>query len=202
MTKMSSIGFDLDNTIIDYRLSANHYAQKIGIENIHSLPELRKVLNGHDQEDDAWTRAQSWVYGEGLRFATIQENLTAQLTRLKDLDFSIFVVSHKTEYGPKKYGSVAFVNLALEWLSASSLSSALSKNVNLFFEESRELKLERINRLKLNFFVDDLPEVLEDYLFPKETIGIHFREDSTSSRRATPAIGNFSQLTDLVTSYG
>ncbi len=202
MKKMASIGFDLDNTIIDYSLSAKQYAQQVGIQDVFSLGELRKILNGIDHAHDAWTRAQSWIYGEGLQFAAIQENLTTQLTRLHDQDFSIFVVSHKTEYGPKSFGSVEFVNLALEWLNSSPLGSLLTKNVNLFFEETRELKLKRIRNLQLNFFVDDLIEVLEDALFPRETIGIHFCEESTSSRKETRKIVNFSDLNELVVSYG
>lgn len=200
--RMSSIGFDLDNTIIDYGLPAKLYAQNIGIANITSLPELRKAMNGNDPSGDAWTRAQSWIYGEGLRFADIHENLTTQITELQERSFSIFVISHKTEYGPKNYGSVAFVDLALEWLSASPLSSVLSKNENLFFEGTRELKLERIRSLNLDFFVDDLVEVLEDSRFPRETIGIHYCEDATSSKTTTSTIGNFSQLTGFLASYG
>ncbi len=198
MARMTSIGFDLDNTIINYDLSAQKYGQKIGIEGVRSVSELKSKLKDGKLAVDEWTRAQSWIYGEGLAHATVQRDFLPLLEQLADREYSVYVVSHKTQFGPIQFGSVPFVEFTLKWLNNSSLGSILEKNVNLFFEETRRLKVQRISQLSLDFFVDDLVEVINDKYFPEHTIGILYGDSPLGPKEPQRVIQNFSQLFNIV----
>jgi hypothetical protein len=198
VARMTSIGFDLDNTIINYDMSAQKYGQKIGLEGVRSISELKSKLKVGGLTVDEWTRAQSWIYGEGIAHATVQCDLLPLLEKLADRKYSIHVVSHKTEFGPRQFGSVPFVEFTLQWLNNSSLGSILEKNVNLFFEETRRLKVQRISQLSLDFFVDDLVEVINDKDFPEHTIGILYGDIPLGPNKPQRVIQNFSQLLGIV----
>jgi hypothetical protein len=120
------------------------------------------------------------------------------LEKLADRQYSIHVVSHKTEFGPRQFGSIPFVEFTLQWLNNSSLGSILEKNVNLFFEETRRLKVQRISQLSLDFFVDDLVEVINHKDFPEHTIGILYGDIPLGPNKPQRVIQNFSQLLGIV----
>lgn len=198
MARKTSIGFDLDNTIINYDLSAQTYGQKIGIENVSSINALKSKLKDGRLAVDEWTKAQSWIYGEGLLYATVQSDLIPILKQLAHQNYSIYVVSHKTEFGPIQFGSVPFIELTLKWLNNSYLGSILEKNVNLFFEETQKHKIRRISQLDLDFFIDDLVEVINHTDFPEQTIGILYGDFPFGPEKSQRVIKNFSQLFSIM----
>jgi hypothetical protein len=77
----------------------------------------------------------------------------------------IFIVSHKTHLSANK--KVDLVQPARNWIR-NNLSYRINVDSNhVFFEESRTLKVERIESLGLTHFVDDLIEVFQEEKYPK-----------------------------------
>ena len=71
-------------------------------------------------------------------------------------------VSHKTKY-PIKGERYDLHKGALEWLSKNKFFNKNGLNIkrnDIFFESTKELKIERILKERCDVFIDDLPEIL------------------------------------------
>lgn len=88
---------------------------------------------------------------------------------LRENDYDLYVVSHKTERTPNEAGSAPLRERSLQWIRNSPLSSYFEFGSNVFFEPTRERKIERIKELKFDAFVDDLEDILLDSNFPTTT---------------------------------
>jgi hypothetical protein len=64
-----SFGFDLDNTLVDYSISAQIYSRSNNLEKCEDISSLRSLLKTNDPTGRRWQEAQSWIYTEGLSFA-------------------------------------------------------------------------------------------------------------------------------------
>jgi hypothetical protein len=113
-----------------------------------------------------WLEVQEWLYTEGLKHAKLNAGVLALIRRLKELESPIFIVSHKTSYSQNK--RLNLIDPANNWLQ-TNLENLLEENqINVYFEESRRDKIQRISKLELTHFVDDLKEVFEEEMFPRE----------------------------------
>jgi len=172
------IGFDLDNTLIDYSQAIQEYSRSIVACEARTVSELRKWFIQRNQEE-LWTQTQSWLYSEGLQFATITEGALEVLKRLSSSSSEFSILSHKTIFGPQAYGRKEFRKAMNEWLIDSELWDLCMGRVEYF--DSLDSKVEGIRAGNFNFFVDDLRKVLEHYNFPHFTIPILFSPDSNES---------------------
>lgn len=159
------VGLDLDNTLIDYSLAVSFYADKYLRKNLKSIFEIRKALRTKDL-DSEWQKAQSWIYTEGLNYAVLSEGAIELLHDLKQTGTPLYVISHKTRRTPRNFGNLDLRKPAKDWIKRNlePLDIYIS---GVFFESTRTEKIERIKRLKITHFVDDLIEVLTDENFPK-----------------------------------
>ena len=160
---MTILGLDLDNTIIIYDKLFKELALKENLipENIEPQKnKIREYLNTNNREDD-FTFLQSKVYGENIDSALIAEGFDQFLNSL-DKSIKIYIISHKTKYpiiGKK-------INLQLkakEWLIKKNIIGKRKriKEQDVFFEETLDLKIKRIEKINCDIFVDDLPKVLQ-----------------------------------------
>jgi hypothetical protein len=92
------------------------------------------------------------------------------------------IVSHKTRYAAQDPEGVDLQEAARAWLRRSGIGIPPE---NVFFEETRQKKLERIYALRCTHFVDDLIEVLADPAFPGSTRRLWF---VTAGGRPAPPI--------------
>lgn len=164
------IGLDLDNTIIDYSNAAKKYAESIGLENIEDLASLRNALRGIS--DWKWQEAQAWIYSSGMDFAAPSHGWSHFLNSVSKFDWELFIVSHKTRFSAIVFGSPDLHISATRWLESRLKVREISQLKGIYFESSRQAKIERISHLNLNMFVDDLPEVLNDSNFPENVKAI------------------------------
>lgn len=159
------VGLDLDNTLIDYSNAVSVYANKYLKRNLKSIFEIRKTLKTRDI-DSEWQKAQSWIYTEGLNYAVLSEGAIELLHDLKQTGTPLYVISHKTRRTPRNFGNLDLRKPAEEWIKLNL--EPLDINISgVFFESTRTEKIERIKRLNITHFVDDLIEVLTDENFPK-----------------------------------
>lgn len=190
---VNKIGLDLDNTLIDFSVAAQFYALKVGLENIRSMSELKEVLKA--QNDFDWQKAQSWIYTEGLNYAKPAKGWDELIENCDKFNIELYIVSHKSKFSPKEFGHLNLHFHANRWLKEVLNSSTIPSVKGIFFEPSREKKIEKIRELGLTKFVDDLPEVFDHENFPKNVQKIQFVNELDSSRRSfNLEIRNLSEL--------
>jgi phosphoserine phosphatase len=169
------IGFDFDNTIACYDQAISRLADEL-----FDLPSyvprtkagLRDYLRQQRRETE-WTAFQGELYGPGMRYAEPFEGAIETMAQLKACAHEMVIVSHRT---PKPYaGSPHDLHQAArEWIETRLRKNGLFADDQIYFLETRDAKVAKINQLGCNVFLDDLPEVLESPEFPVETLGILF----------------------------
>jgi hypothetical protein len=177
------IGLDFDNTIVDYNelfyqvaLELNLVPKTIKATKLSVRSYLREIGN-----EAAWTEMQGYVYGAKMSNAIIYEGLINFLVKMSDLGVKLVIVSHKTK-NPLAGHPYDLHEAANIWIKENLTISSkqLVEDKNIFFEPTKEKKIQRIDRIGCDFFIDDLPEILESNLFPKKTGRILFDPDGSN----------------------
>jgi hypothetical protein len=192
MTDRWRIGIDLDNTLIDYEAVFCAFARDRGLvptDFVGSKDDIRAKARSTPDGDIAWQRLQGAVYSRGIRQAVLFEGADDFLCRARDQRREIVIVSHKTEFGHFDPDRVNLRSAALSWLEQQGFFREDGFAIpaqNVVFAATRSEKIAAIRELGLRFFIDDLPEVLEDRAFPPEVTGILFarRPDLSTYPRA------------------
>ena len=161
---MKIIGLDFDNTLTNYDGLFYKIAKdmklippKIKAEKVI----IRNYLKSIDMEEK-FTLLQGKVYGEKIAEAQQAEGMFKALMELKRRGNQLKIVSHKTKY-PIKGEKYDLHKGALEWLSKNNFFNKKGLNLernDIFFELTKESKIERVKKEKCDIFIDDLPEIL------------------------------------------
>jgi len=174
------IGIDFDNTIACYEHVFMHgaWAQGLVLDDvILSKPAIKEKILAQVDGDSNWQKLQGQIYGKYMHKASVFPGFAEFLMLAKSRGHDIFIVSHKTEFGHFDEEKISLPAEALKWLIKNKFvgekSGMLQKDV-VFFEPTREKKIERITSLSCTHFVDDLPEVLDEPAFPGRTEKILF----------------------------
>lgn len=187
------IGLDFDNTIVRYDNVFHAVALEWGmIES--AVPKCKLAVRDFIRKmgnEDRWTEMQGYVYGMCMQSAEMYEGLLQFIQGAKEHE--IFIISHKTKYpflGPRYDLHAA----ARQWIQ----ENVQLEMQNVFFEETKEKKLERIDLLKCDVFVDDLPEIIFSPNFPKNTRPILFDPNKMHG----PSESTFSSWGSIQTALG
>jgi len=192
--KITKVGLDLDNTIIDYKHSYLEVAKILGISFVKkSKEEIKNFLIDKNNNDYEWQRFQSVLYTKGLAYATPSLGLLPFLKYCKEKKLNVFLISHKTEKGPADFGGQDLRKPALHWLEKNNIVPDLILSENVFFCDSQEMKIKKINELGCNIFVDDLEEILSHRNLNKSVKKILFSEISKKD-----SIHDFEELIKLM----
>ena len=166
------IGLDFDNTLAHYDSVFAAEARKqclVSDEWKGTKQELKDKLYSTQGGDKSWQKIQGQVYGPSMHKAELFPGVTRFLLRCKLLGHTIFIVSHKTKYGHFDSTKTLLRQAALDWMHSRGFFDedkfSISKN-NIFFATTRQAKIEKINDLNLDVFVDDLEEVFAEKSFP------------------------------------
>ena len=166
---IKKFGLDLDNTLIDYSQPTKEYCKFNGLRVHETLKDLRNYIKYENDNDEDWQTAQAWIYTEGLNYASLTEGTNDFLRCLRENGFEVSIISHKTSHTQKKHGSKELHSRTLEWLSSRIDSKHFELRRNIYFEPTKDFKIKRIQSLDINYFVDDLIEILKDKNFPSLT---------------------------------
>lgn len=178
------IGLDFDNTIVGY----NHIFARAAIESgllpksftgdkLAVLRAVRALSNGERR----WQMLQGQVYGKHMPEARMIDGVGDFLLRCKNRADTVFIVSHKTEFG---HFDDSFINLrdaARAWMTNRGLFDPQKFGldpVNVSFHATRDEKVRKIADLNLDCFIDDLPEVLSHPAFPVTTQRLLFNPNA------------------------
>jgi hypothetical protein len=160
-------GFDLDNTLIDYSNAVQEYCLNEGLNECKTLDSLRTLLRRSDPSGRLWQLAQGWLYTDGLSYARAGQGAIELCEFLKDSNMELMIVSHKTTRTPDFCGQKPLREIATKWINSSELADYFLGNEQIYYEATRASKVERIQKLGFNYFVDDLIEVFQEPAYPK-----------------------------------
>ena len=186
------IGLDFDNTIVNYDKIFYDVAVEWEIIPKH-IPanklSVRNFLREADKEE-RWTEMQGYVYGARMDGAQLYSGLINFIQQVKKAGYNLMIVSHKTPYpflGPKYDLHAA----ARKWIEKNicTENNSFFNAENIFFEPTKEKKLERIAQLKCDIFIDDLPEIISSPNFPKSASAILFDPDNVHTSFALQRSG-------------
>ena len=111
---------------------------------------------------------QGEAYGSKILDAVPFPGLMHALMEFKRRDWTILIVSHKTRT-PIAGPAYDLHNAASNWLCHYGLLNTEQTNLNpenVYFELTKPEKIQRIAELECDWFIDDLPELLSDPMFP------------------------------------
>lgn len=176
------IGIDFDNTIICYDKVFAAVARQRGLvpEGWDGLKtEVRDYLRPRAGGELAWQGLQGFVYGKGIGGAEIYPGVREFLAACRKAGASVYIVSHKTQFGHQDPDRVDLREAARGWLRGAGLIDAAGAALavgNIYFEDTLAAKVERLASLQLDVFIDDLVDVFEQPHFPKTTRSILFTQ--------------------------
>ena len=166
------IGLDFDNTLAHYD---NVFAIEAKKRNLvpkewkGTKRDLKNRLHSIQNGDKLWQKIQGQVYGPSMHKANLFPGVARFLLRCKLKGHTILIVSHKTKYGHFDPTKTLLREAALNWMDDQGFFDdrmfGLSRK-NVFFEATRQEKVERIESLNIDVFVDDLEEVFAEVNFP------------------------------------
>ncbi len=186
------IGIDFDNTIVCYDEVFVRTAKAEGL-----IPDdfrggkagVRDFIRRLSGGEEKWQRLQGRVYGDQMDGASLFEGAARFLSRCRQrADTRVFIVSHKTEFGHFDASGINLREVARAWMARHGFFDKGGFNLSgdaLYFEATRDDKIERIARLGCTHFIDDLEEVLGDPRFPAGVRRILF----LNGRSDCPAVG-------------
>ena len=193
-------GFDLDNTIIDYGISVEKYCLNAKIPKQEKITSLRSYLRKIDPSDLKWQEAQSWIYVDGLQYAKLNEGIVDLCVYLLSKNISVFIVSHKTNKTQDRFGGRDLFSPVVNWIQYSNIKNFFNINENIYFMPTRDAKIQKIEQLDLNWFVDDLLEVLLDKNFPPHTTKYLLTDEENLELSANiNVVDNFSLIKEKLT---
>jgi len=158
------IGFDLDNTIFDYSEALEQLVKKdlrFPRTQISKKEHVKSYLIKHFNED-SWTEFQGKLYTSCFENVSVSPN-TIQLLNDLSKHHEVHILSHKTKFpvlGPRidmRIGSMQ----KLEELGLRVRFGSDSSTINVKFFDTSAEKIQVINSMNLDFFLDDLQSILE-----------------------------------------
>jgi hypothetical protein len=173
------IGIDFDNTIACYDGVFHTAAFQRGLIPADlgaSKNEVRDYLNNSGRSED-FTELQGYVYGARMDLVAPYVGFGAFLAQATGSKNELFIVSHKTKnpmLGPK-YDMHTAARGFLEAQGFIGNNGVQPKNI--YFEQTKEDKVARANKLAVDVFIDDLPEILSMRGFPAGLRPILFDPD-------------------------
>jgi len=203
---VTHIGIDFDNTIARYDESFREIALREGFITGNwddkGKTEIRDCLRRQPDGETTWMKLQSLVYGKFMQRAEMMPGVANFLLQCKVRHHSVYIVSHKTEYGHFASDNISLRQEALKWMETKRFFNPeyyCFKRENVFFASTREEKAERIAELGCDYFVDDLPEVFAEEKFPAGTRRILFgRLNVIESSYSVKPMSNWGDISNRI----
>ena len=174
------IGIDFDNTIAWYDKSFRQLALEenfIKTKKNFQKKELKQIILKQKNGSKKWMKLQGMAYGKYMKNAKIFPNFINFLILCRIRNYEIFIISHKTKFGHFDENKISLRDEALKWMTKNNFFKKNYLNLNkknIFFANTREEKINKINELKCDWFIDDLIEVLKNKRLKTKIKKIYF----------------------------
>jgi len=185
---------DFDNTIVCYDRPIARLADKLS-QLPSDLPRTKLAIRDYLREANReleWTAFQGELYGPGMSYAQPFEHSVETMRVLKTAGHSLCIVSHRS-FRPYAGPTYDLHAAARAWID-ENLASDLIVNSQAFFYETRDEKIAAIGALECEIFLDDLPIVLENEVFPSTCQPILFDPENFHAKVNCVRITNWNQL--------
>lgn len=202
MHKSITIGIDFDNTLVCYDELIYSLAQeRIALPStvLHHKEAIRDYLRETKQED-TWVEIQGLIYGKNITQAVPFPGAQEMIKSLLKEGHTVAIVSHKSKV-PHQGPAYDLHGAAHLWLEENEFFSTVAlPRSQVYLEETKELKLKRIGNLNCDYFIDDLPELLQEPDFPSGTKKILFCPHGTphNLHKSLSPINHWSMLKELI----
>ena len=177
------IGVDFDNTIVRYDALLQQVAAERGLiepAGAAGKREIRDRIRRLPEGEIAWQAVQGIVYGPRAAEASLADGIEQFFARAKAADAAVYIISHKTEYATVDRTRTNLREAALTWMRQHRFFEEDGLGLSpsqVFFESTRQEKIERIRRLGCTHFIDDLEETFLEAAFPSGVAKILYAPD-------------------------
>jgi hypothetical protein len=188
---MNRIAFDLDNTVLDYGPALEQIRK--------DREELKAIRSTNKSElksqvidafgEDYWTELQGHLYTNYVRFTKIDSEFIKLLRHLRNLSWQSSIISHKAKL-PFMGPQLNMRACALERLDVVGIPDLLTEGIHFF--DTKIEKVEYINKIKPNIYVDDLTEILD--LLSSDIRSLLFATSTPTGGNRFPLIANWIQV--------
>jgi hypothetical protein len=174
------IGVDFDNTIVNYDLIFHKVALERNLIPA-GLPPTKLSVRAYLRQggkEDVWTEMQGHVYSVRMGEAVAYPGVIDFFAWVRAEGISLVIVSHKTRHPFLGY-PYDLHEAARGWVTKFLIDrpQSLIHEADVYFELTKQEKLARIAGLDLDWFIDDLPEILLAEEFPNRTSRMLFDPD-------------------------
>jgi hypothetical protein len=172
------IGVDFDNTTVCYDELFHKVCRErdlIPADVPVNKSDVRNFLRRIGREDD-WTEMQGCVYGARMAEASAFPGVKDFFRACRSAGHRLHIISHKTRF-PFRGDQHDLHQAAIRWLEQEGFFSTediAMTRAQVFFELTKEAKLQRIGTLGCSLFIDDLPEFLAEPGFPENVQRVLF----------------------------
>jgi len=193
------IGIDLDNTIICYDDAFSSVAREkglVGIDFSGSKAKVRKMVRRSPDGEKNWQLIQGEVYGSSISRARIYCGVSRFLWRCRVRGFDVEIVSHKTKIGHSDPSRTLLREAASGFLKQHKIideRSGVSASRVTYFD-TRDEKIHYIEQERFDWFIDDLPEVLDHPKIPSSTKKIGFSPDLATKFATASRVRSWGQI--------
>jgi len=169
---MFVIGIDFDNTIVDYDKLFYCVAYERGLvkeDAFINKKAIRDNIRNLPEGETKWRRLQTIVYGPRIGEAKLMNGVVGFLKQCHEKAAPVYIISHKTEFAGSDISGINLRIAALTWMKKNNLFNHRELGLtekNVYFEETREGKINRVKYLNCTHFIDDLEETFIEKTFP------------------------------------
>lgn len=195
------IGLDFDNTIVSYDALFHKVALEGGwitAEVPVSKVSVRDHLRAAGRES-IWTEMQGYVYGARMDEAAAYPGVQDFLVWTREHGIPVSIVSHKTRH-PFLGTQYDLHAAARHWISLhlTDANGPLVVADRVYFELTKESKVQHIASIGCTVYVDDLPEILLAPGFPASAEKILFDPDHHHEAQTLPRSAHWSDIRNKI----
>jgi hypothetical protein len=182
------IGIDLDNTIVNYDpifLSVAEQWQLVPGNFSGAKRKLRDLVRNGPDGELQWQRLQGHVYGKQMAKATLFPGVAGFFQQCRRVGATVYIVSHKTELAHHDIEHTNLRQVSWAWMESTGFFSPQGFNIDknkVLFNDTREAKLNKIQQLRFDIFIDDLVEIFVDPGFPVNVNAMLFDPEKTAEQ--------------------
>ena len=181
------IGVDFDNTIVSYDTLFQRVAREWDLVPAN-IPASKTAVRDHLRaigREDQWTELQGHVYGSRMAEAEPFAGVLDFFRQCRRSGIATRIISHKTRqpFLGAKHDLHAAAHAWLESQGFFSPDGVGLDRSDVYFELTKQAKIERIAACGCQVFVDDLPEFLTEPAFPPDVAKLLF---DPTGRHACP----------------
>ena len=167
-----TLGIDFDNTLVNYDNVLYQKALQLGLiasDMGRNKKNIRDKIRTLSDGESKWQKLQAFVYGKGMKDSMLFEGVKLFFDACRDAAINVSIISHKTKFASMDEEQVNLRDTAINWMKKNRFFDNEGLGLSLdrvYFESTRQEKIERIKQLGCTHFIDDLEETFLEDSFP------------------------------------